>query len=356
MQTRRKAIDAFRQDGGRIAAVYPVWAPRGLLRGFGYLPVEVWGPPQADVAQGSAYVQSYVCSVVRCGLGWFLQGGLDEVDLIVVPHACDALQGLGSLLVDFHRPDRPLWPLYLPRGEGPSAVEFLRTELERGMAMMAEAAGGRPDDATLLEAIQQEEEADAALGDLLAARTQVPLSNRAFYALARSREYLPAEEFTVAVKDVLASPGAPPEAGGVPVVISGIVPEPVGLLDALTDAGALVVGDDMAALGRRVFPPGRSEDPVRRSAERLLAGAPCSTRSSPVDARADFLAGLADTTGARAVVFAVPRSCEPEQFYRPLLQKAVRARGLKELSLEVEIDAPLPHQAVTRLEALLEVS
>jgi benzoyl-CoA reductase/2-hydroxyglutaryl-CoA dehydratase subunit BcrC/BadD/HgdB len=354
--TRTQAIAAHKAAGGRIAAVYPVRAPRGLLRGFGYLPVEVWGPPGADVVQGGVFIQSYVCSVARCGLAFALQGGLADTDLIVVPHACDALQGLGSLLMDFHRPAQPVWPLYLPRGEGDAALRFLAGELRAGAELLAAASGRRPSDDELLAAIEREEAADVALGALLAARTRLPLSNRAFMELARSREYLAAEHFETRVRDALARPGDPPEAGGVRVVLSGIVPEPMSLLDVLSDAGALVVADDMAAIGRRALPAGSSSDPLERSAQRMLGGPPCSTLSSPVADRAAWLCKVAADSGAEAVVFHVPRSCEPEQFYRPLLQRAVAAAGLRELSLEMEIDAPLPHQAVTRLEALLETT
>lgn len=353
---RHQAITAHKDAGGRIAAVYPVRAPRGLLRGFGYLPVEVWGPPSADVTQGGAYVQAYVCSIARCGLAWVLQGGLDVADVIVVPHACDSLQGLGSLLTDFHRPKQPVWPLYLPRGGGDSAVPYLAEELRAGAVILREDSGESPSDAELLAAIEREEAADAVLGRLLGARTTLPLSNRAFFELARSREFLPAEVFVDTVEQALSQPGQPPEVGGVPVVISGIVPEPMELLDTLSDAGALVVADDFASIGRRVLPAGESSDPYVRSAQRLVGGPSCSTLSSPLDRRSSELVQLARNNGARAVVFHVPRSCEPEQFYRPALQKAVRGAGLREISIEVDIGSALPAQITTRLEALLETA
>lgn len=353
---RIATIEAFKAEGGGVAAVYPVRAPRGLLRGYGLLPVEVWGPPRADTTRGSAYIQAYVCSIVRCGLSWLLEDGLRLADVIVAPHACDALQGLGSLLVDFHAPPQPVWPLYLPRAPGPAAQRYLERELRAGAALLAEATGRQPDDAELLEAITREEAADASLGELLAARTELPLSNRAFWTLARTREYLPAEQFTALAREALDQRGAPPEADGVPVVLSGIVPEPMDVLDALSDAGALVVADDLACCGRRVLPAGTSRDPFERSAERLLGGPACSTLGRPAEARSQHLLGLCRRSDARAVVFFVPRSCEPEQFYRPILQREVRAAGLRELSVEVDIDQPLSQQTVTRLEALVEAT
>lgn len=351
---RIETLEAHRAAGGLVAAVYPVRAPRGLLRAYGYLPVEVWGPPRAGTTEAGAYIQGYVCSVARCGLSWLLQGGLELTDLIVIPHACDALQGLGSIVSDFHRPRQPVWPLYLPRGEGEVAEAYLVSELRAGAERLAAASGNHPTPDAILAAIRREEAADAVLGELLDARRTTPLSNRDFLRLARSREYLPAERFIELVREVLAAPGTPPEADGVPVVLSGILCEPMSILDTISDAGGLVVADDLAATGRRARAAGTSDDPFVRSAQGLLSGAPCSTLGPSAARRADWLSELAARSGARAVIFLTPRSCEPEQFYRPLLQRALRERGLRDLVLEVEIDAPLPQQAVTRIEALLE--
>src|SRR5512146_246984 len=89
----RKAVSAAHTArGGRVAAVFPIHYPRSLLRAFGVLPVEVWGPPRTPTTLGAAHLQAYTCSVVRGGLSFLLGGGLDEADMVLVPHTCDSLQ------------------------------------------------------------------------------------------------------------------------------------------------------------------------------------------------------------------------------------------------------------------------
>ena len=122
---RLGVIDAHHEQGGLVAAVLPIHYPRALWRAFGVLPVEVWGPPGADPSPAAAHLQSYLCPIVQHALGFYLAGGLDIVDLIVVPHACDSLQGLASVLLDFISPRQPVIPLYLPRGRRESDVDFL---------------------------------------------------------------------------------------------------------------------------------------------------------------------------------------------------------------------------------------
>ena len=352
--SRTATIASFRETGGRIAAVLPVHYPRALFRAHGLLPVEVWGPPGARGSGADAHLQAYTCSIVRAALSFILAGKLDVVDVIVVPHACDSLQGLGSLLMDLVKPQRPVLPLYMPRGDGEPATAFLAAELERLSERLAAAtAGEMPEAGTLLSAVQREEAADAAVGRLWAVRRRLPLGNRALFDLLRTREYLPAEDF-IALADATLERQAASERRGVPVILSGIVPEPMEVLDALDQAGGLVVGDDFACSGRRVYPRGLSDAPFRRMAERLLGGPPDSTRGSAIAARADHLGRLCTETGARAVLFYTVKFCEPELFYFPLLRAALERRGIRTFIVEADISERLPQQVVTRVEALLE--
>ena len=138
------------------------------------------------------------------------------------------------------------------------------------------------------------------------------------------------------------------------MILSGLVPEPMRVLDALDEAGMLIVGDDLASSGRRLYPAGRSSNPFERIAESLQAGPPDSTRGCPVDDRLGHLLELARRTDAAGVIYFVVKFCEPEQFYIPQLNQGLAEAGIKTLSLEVDIADPLPDQLVTRLEAFAE--
>jgi len=336
-----------------VAAVYPIHHSRALLRAFGLLPVEIWGPPRRDTALGDVHLQPYTCSIVRAGLSFLLAGGLDVADVVVVPHGCDSLQGLGSLLCDFLGAGKPVLPLYLPRGEGASALSFLADELGAMSLALRQQVGRSPTDGELVAAIEREELADEHLRRLHAERRWLRLSDLDFYRLVRSREYLPAERFLALAEEALGVRLESPRQG-VPVLLSGVLPEPMGILDALAEAGGIVVADDLLCTGRRLYPRGTSPVPLRRMAESLLGGPPDSTRGSPVAARIAHLRALASTSGAKAALFLVVKFCEPEQFYVPLLRKALERDGLRCIEAEIDIGEPLSAGLGTRLEALLE--
>jgi benzoyl-CoA reductase/2-hydroxyglutaryl-CoA dehydratase subunit BcrC/BadD/HgdB len=127
------------------------------------------------------------------------------------------------------------------------------------------------------------------------------------------------------------------------------------IFDALDQMGAAVVADDFAGCGRRLYPAGQSDDPFTRMAERILAAPPDSTRGSAIEARLEYLARLAQTSGARGVVFYDVKFCEPELFYLPALRKGLKDAGIPSLALEADLNDPLSHQVLTRLEAFMEM-
>jgi benzoyl-CoA reductase/2-hydroxyglutaryl-CoA dehydratase subunit BcrC/BadD/HgdB len=345
---------AHHERGGLVAAVLPIHYPRALLRAFGILPMEVWGPPNVDAARGASHLQPYVCSIVRNALSFLESGGLQVADLLIVPHACDSLQGLGSVLLDFVHPPQPVLPLYLPRNPGREGEAFLGEELRALHQWLTDVAERVVSEASLLQAILEEEAADDLLRQLHRRRPILPLTTYDFYRLIRAREFLPLESFMSLAHAILAMPSAG-TAAKIPILLSGIVPEPMDMLHAVDELGAFVVADDLACCGRRLYPAGTSRDPFIRMTESLLGGPPDQTRGSSIRDRLDYLLDLARSTGARGVVFHDVKFCEPELFDLPELRGGLRDAGLPSITVEVDLNDPLSHQARTRLEAFLEM-
>jgi benzoyl-CoA reductase/2-hydroxyglutaryl-CoA dehydratase subunit BcrC/BadD/HgdB len=351
---RSEIARIYKQQGGMVAAVLPIRYPRSILRAFNILPIEVWGPPRVDVSHGASHLQPYVCSVVRNALSFLQMGGLDVADLIIVPHACDSLQGLGSVLVDFVKPVQPVIPLYLPRGRGDSAVEFLADELRSLSRKLEEITQRSPSNEELMESIRREEAADGLLVNLHHNRKNLRLSDYEFYRLIRAREFVPAETFSQMAQAALDQVSKPVR-DGIPIILSGIVPEPMDLLKSLSEFGGLIVADDLACCGRRLYPTGKSDDPFIRMAERILEAPPDWSRGSPISDRLDHLIRLSEMNDAKGVVFYNVKFCEPELFDHPDLRRGLQEAGIPTTLVEVDINEPLSNQVLTRIEAFFEM-
>lgn len=349
--TRTETVQRARAKGLSVIAALPYHYPRALLRAHHAHAIEVWAPPHVPADQGARHFQAYTCDIVVRGTAFLVEQGFGQVDAVLVPHGCDALQGMGSVLGDFVEPRPPVLTFYPPRSRRQVDRQYLVDELHSLADQLADITGHRPTRADWDRALALEEAADAALANLYAERDHLAVSDRDFYGVVRSREYLLAEDFAAMCA---ALPRGPRPRPGVPLMLGGIVAEPLALLDQLNDVGAHVVADDLACGWRRVLPLSDLADPFERWAARFFAGPPDSTRSDPVAVRSDDLIMRMTATGARGLLVYDLTFCEPELFYVPLLRQRLTGAGFPVLHLEMEAQPEVPSQTLTRIEAFVE--
>ncbi len=357
--TRTEYIQRQRElHGRRTVAVLPVHHPKQLLTALDVLSVELWGPPGPPRGDAAGRLQPYVCAVARNALAFLAAAGADAVDAVLFPHTCDSIQGLATLVTDLGGWSKPALTFLHPKGlERPGVRAFLEAEL-RALACALEAlAGRRLEPARLAAAVRLHDEIDAARAELLDGRARLDLSDPELYALLRRGEWLWPEDHLAELRAARAALRPAPVQTGVPILVSGYVPEPAAILEVLRDAGAYVAADDYAAVGRRVVraPAFEGGDPWAALVERHLAAPPCPTRAAEQGARIRHLEALRERSGARGVLLHLVKFCEPELFDVPAIRAAFARRGVPVLVVEGELEAALPAQVVTRVEAFVEL-
>ncbi|MBI5499541.1 MAG: 2-hydroxyacyl-CoA dehydratase [Deltaproteobacteria bacterium] len=346
------------RHGRRAIAALPVEHPREFATALGRVTVELWGPPGIAVGQSQAWLPSFSCPLARNALEWILRGRVAEVaDLLVVPHTCDSLQALAAQVIDLGAGDVPAVTFYHPRNDDPLLrATFVRDELARFRTALERRLGPIADEA-LSGAVALHRESDRLARRLLDEGPREGLGEAERYGLLRRREWTWVEDQIAALGAALDRPAVPPGSRrGVPILLSGIVPEPPGLLDALADSGLRVAADDLAGLGRRIperLPP-PTGDPIQDLAARYESLAPCSTRTGHLERRIDHVVSRARAAGVRGALFVVISRCEPELFDLPQLREALRGAGIPSAVIETELEASLPGSLRTRIEAFAE--
>lgn len=342
---RTQTLHKARHQGLKILGTFPYHYPRALIRAHGFHPMEIWAPASARPDSGSVHFQAYACSIVTRGAAFLLDGGFDAVDAVLVPHGCDALQGLGSVLRDFITERPPVLTLYAPRTRRGVDLDYLIAEYQRLGRTLVEVGGRVPTAADWVQAFDVEGAADQAMRGLYERRAD--LSDRDFYTAVRAREYLLPEDFTALVDNLRDSrPGT-----GIPIILSGIAADPLDVLDVVNEAGAHVVADDLSTGSRRLLPQVKDTDPWRRLAHAYLSGPVDPTRADPIRERVRHLRDLVRQTGAAGVLTIAPPFCEPEQFYLPAMRSGL---DVPVLYLEHESGTDIDGQLVGRIEAFVE--
>ena len=358
-RSRSEEIRIQREDQGRRSlAVLPIHYPKEILTGLDILAVELWGPPGAPRGDAAGRLQTYVCAVVRNALAFLASGKADAVDGVLFPHTCDSLQGLATEVIDFGAIGKKAFVFQHPRGaERASARRFLEAEMRSLAHDLEEWTGTKLTEGRLRRAIEVHDEIDVYRAALLDGRARLLLTDPQLYALLRRGEWLWPGEHLLELRAAVSRIESGPVQRGVPVLVTGYVPEPPGLLRTLEEAGAFVAADDYAAIGRRISRRNvePSADPWADLVARYLSQPPCPTRGADQEARMRHLVALADRSGARGVLVHVQKFCEPELFDVPAIRRAFAARSLPVLVVEGELEWELSGQTETRIEAFVEL-
>lgn len=356
---RNAYIAAQKRDHCRQAvAVLPVHYPKEILTAHGLLAVELWGPPGPPRGPDVGRVQTYVCSLVRNAMAFLGAGGADAVDAVLFPHTCDSIQGLATLAPDFGAWGKASFRFQHPKGEDrASARAFLEAELRQLAEQLEDLSGRSLTRADLQAAVALHAEIDQMRGELLDRRAHLPHTDTALYDLLRRGEYLWPEDHLTELRQALAELRPEPVQTGIPVLVTGYVPEPVAIFTVLNGAGAFVVADDYAAVGRRVvrWPRDPAAEPFAQLVELHFHSPPCPTRGSDQRRRIAHLCHMVKTSGAAGLLIHEQKFCEPELFDVPAIRKAMVEKELPLLYLEGELELELSGQTTTRLEAFVEM-
>jgi benzoyl-CoA reductase/2-hydroxyglutaryl-CoA dehydratase subunit BcrC/BadD/HgdB len=356
--TRQQQLDAQRERGLPTLAVLPIHYPRELLEALDILGLELWGPPGPLPDGPSERIQTYVCSLVRNAMAFVDAGGVDGVDGLLFPTTCDAMMGLASLVPDLAGWEGRIFHLHLPRtADAEVGTRFCTAEVERLGAELATAFDRPLDDDRLTAAIATRRRIEAAHAELRHHRRELPLGERELMELLRADGWQRADDHLAELERALARRGEGARREGPGVLISGIVPEPMAVLDVLDQAGAVVVADDYASSGRRLtqLAPDFEGSPRELIGRRLAHRPPCSTLGVHMRPRADHLVRLARGTGAAGVILHIVRFCEPELFDVPALADRMEEEGIPLLVIDTEVERELPGPVRTRLEAFVEM-
>jgi len=357
---RKEYIDGQKREHGRKVVIsLPIHYPKEILTALDILSVELWGPPGEVLGYQAGRIQTYVCPLVRKALAFIAGGYASSADALLFPHTCDSIQGLASLIPDFGGWDGPILRFIHPKGERRTSSEaYLAREIDDFIAQAEKLAGKKLEPKRFSDAVRLHVEIDALRRRIIEKRRNIDMRDAELYAILRRGEWLWPEDHLIELKELAAKIADKPLKKGVALMLSGIVPEPMDIFETLENAGAFVVADDYAAIGRRIPAPidKLPDDPKQAVIERYFALPPCSTRASDLAGRVEYLAAAYKKSGAAGLILHNVKFCEPEMFDVAMIKKRFTAMGAPLLYMETELEKQLSGQLSTRLEAFVEMA
>lgn len=353
---RKAMADHLAETGKGAIGMMPIYAPEELVHATGFLPVGLWGGSR-PVTKARTYLPPFACSVMQQVMELECEGAYDDLAAVVFSVPCDTLKcmsqkwkGTSPVLVFTHPQNRGL----------EAANRFLEREYAILKEKLEDITGVKITNAALERSIQIYNENRAAMREFSALAAQYPqvISAVDRHAVFKARLFMEKSRHTALVRALMEAvrTSEPQPWSGKKVVVTGILLEPNGLLEIFDRLGLAIVADDLAQESRqiRVDVPDGDEAPLYRLAKVWQNMYGCSVATDPQKQRGPMLLDMVRKTGADAVVVAMMKFCDPEEWDYPIYYKQFEAQGVRSLMIEVDQESTSFEQLHTRLQSLVE--
>jgi len=354
----KKAMADFKAKTGKGAVgVLPIYAPEELVYAAGYLPMGIWGATKKQILKATTFLPAFTCSIMQSIMELELQGTYDDLAAIVISSPCDTLKcfaqkwkGKSPVIQFVHSQNRDM----------EASNTFMVEEYKYVRESLENTLGVKITDDAINAAIDVYNENRAVMRmftDVAALYPQVITPTKR-HAVIKARQFMDKAEHTKKVREIIAGLMSEPVVPftGKKIVLTGIQAEPDELLKIFEEFGIAVVADDLAQESRQFrtdVPAGN--DPLYRLAKQWQNVTACALAIDRDKPRGKFIVNLAKEYGADAVIVAMMKFCDPEEYDYPILLEDFEKVGLRNLKIEIDQQSESFEQARTRIQSFVEM-
>jgi benzoyl-CoA reductase/2-hydroxyglutaryl-CoA dehydratase subunit BcrC/BadD/HgdB len=358
-----KTIMSQKKSGKPILGCFPLYPPVELFSSMDLFPIVLWHLKGSisTLLESDLHIQDYACGISRELVQFLLSDYGKMVDGIFSYNACDTLRNLPEILKRANckrNHDIPMLRIHVPQvnrmHSNPNvylADEIIQLIQDIENAFSVKFSSERFFQTTKYFAKMREL---CKVAEKLVAEGQ--LSFCAFCEVILSGNFLPIE-MKIDRLSSLISRQKTSVLSEKKIIISGIMPPPAPVLQAIEQSGMRVVANDIACLKRSyAYSPEPSDHPTTYYIDYFMNRFPCSTLLYQTDSRTNHLIQMIEQSDAIGVIFSGEKFCEYEYFEFPYFEKRMKDMGVRTMLLEFAVDDEIHLDAhVTRVEAFSEM-
>ena len=351
------------EAGAPVVGYLCNFVPDELVLAAGAVPLRLDLGHNLAAQAGGRVLSGDICPEVRAIVGAHLCGlpYYEQVDLLVVPTACDGKKKLPRVL------DTETWILQLPQSqEGRGSQELWRQQIKEFAARLKQLTGRSLKRRALREAVELVNRRTALLRQLNTLRRQRPgvlTGEDAFLVMQASFVAEPSwwvEQAAALVQELEQAP-AKQKSSATRVLLTGspvLFPD-FKLLRIIEETGALVVADEMCSGTQHLYNPTVLDERsvggmLRAAADKTLLPCTCPCFLAG-DARIERILERARESRACGVIHHNLRLCQLFDMELPAVSAALREQDLPLLNISTEYGAEDSPVIRNRVEAFLEM-
>ncbi|MBD3253653.1 MAG: hypothetical protein GF383_01090 [Candidatus Lokiarchaeota archaeon] len=357
-----------------IIGCIPLYPPLELFHSMGFIPIVLWGLKNFvhNLDESDKHLQDYTCSIARYLMQFVLEKNHTLFDGVFTYNACDTLRNIPELIKSgLIKNDAviPMYKIHIPMTiyDEEYVANYIKYEIVNLINQLELDFGARYSDKKFIESVdlfRNMRKRFSILEDLVKRNL---LNFSEYVKTVHQNYFLPVEKQLEVVDDIINNTKketinideSNSKNESVNIILSGILPPPISILEFIESLNMNIIGNDIASLTRfNAFTPDQStfnnapEYYIRFYRKHF----PCTTLLFTSKRRIQKVIDLALESSAKGLIFIGEKFCEYENFEIPHLKKALTEHGIKVLALEFSIDDEKNIESFnTRIEAFYEL-
>lgn len=357
-------IEKLKKSGEKVIGCFPLYPPVELFASMGLVPAVLWNLKKdvENLSLSDLHLQSYACSIAREMLEFILSDKGDMFDALFAYNACDTLRNLPEIVVSANKKakrDIPLFNIHIPQvnRQFSDPSQYIENEIDS----LIKKIEAHFDTAFSEDTFTETATAYSLMRNLIQEAeilvSKGKLSFLSFCETVLSGYTASAKEQIDNLHKLISKASDPVIKRKKKIIISGIMPPPLPVIEKIEDSGFLIASNDIASLKRTYgYSPAVTDNPGKYYADLYENSFPCTTLLYQGDKRIKAFFDLIYLSEVDGVIFAGEKFCEYEYFEFPYLEKELKKRGIPYLNLEFGTDDRENFEShFTRIEAFAEM-
>ncbi len=358
-QNPHEIINKYLKDEGKKAiGCFLEYCPEELVYAADMLPVGLWGG-DVELSLVKKYIPSFFCAPVQQTFELAMSGKYDYLSGVIVPMLCDTMKTAGQNW-KVAIPEIEFIPLVYPQNRKIEAgIDFLLSEYKEVKNKLEKICNSCITEEALIRSINIYNEYRKVMREFtnIAQKHLNIITPKIRHSIFEASNYMDKKIYTNIINTLVNELKKIPEAScsGKKVILTGILLNSKGVLEALEENKLTVVSDDLAQETRQIRTdvPKDGVSAMGRLTNRWRDMECCSLLLDPDKKRSDMLADSAKKS-ADGVIVCMTSFCDPEEYDYPILKKNFEEKSIPHVYIEIN-DQSSVEQVRTRVQAFAEM-
>lgn len=353
-------VNTKKETGKELVGCFPIHTPEEIVYAAGCVPIGMWGG-RTEIQLADKYLQSFCCSIMRANVEFAMRGTYDMLKAVIIPTFCDTMKCIVENM-KLAMPKVPTIAMAYPQHRTLSAgLEYMVSEIKRVRHELELTLGKIITESQIEEAFSIYEKYRRTMRRFSETSAEHPeiITARKRHLLIKAGQFMDKAIYTEMIEEIIQGLEGEPSSGyqGTRVVVTGLLSEPIEMLDIFDENQITIAADDLS-LGSRLWRTQARKDVTdvfQKMAYRVADQEGDTFLYDPEKKKGQMLIDMAEECRADGIVVLMMKFCDPEEYDYPIYKEEVEAASVPMLYLEIDQQITSFEQIRTRVQSFTEM-